>query len=71
MSSRPECTLEAFIRDAFSYGDEADYQQEVARYEPLRDDIERQMLEFDPETESWRDYRNGMLDNANYFLGSV
>lgn len=37
----------------------------VAVLEPLRASLEAQILDFDEESQSWRDYRNVMVGNID------
>lgn len=61
MSSRPDpADLEGFIEDSFFLDRMPAGSRErlIAFYEPYREQIERDMQAFDPETESWREWRN-------------
>ena len=62
MSSLPGYTLEAFIGDAFFRITKEQEAKLVEFYESEREYIESKMLDFDEETQSWRDYRNSMFE---------
>lgn len=71
MASLPGYTLEAFIEDAFAFprSDGVSCADTVRKYEPVRDYIEFQLLEcYDPDTQSWRDFRNSLMDKVNDLL---
>jgi len=62
MSSCDEYTLEFFVQDSF-FGGVTDEQlaKVVHLLEPEREWIEERMIgDYDEETMSWRDFRNGM-----------
>lgn len=64
MSSMDEPTLEYFITDIVMRRlVEEEHKTLVRVFEPLRSEIERVMLDFDEESQSWRSYRNMICDN--------
>lgn len=62
MSIIPERTLEGFVADSLFKCTEQDEAAVVKILEPLREQIEAQMEDYDEETQSWRDYRNQMWE---------
>lgn len=59
MASWPGPTLEDYVADILIRPTEADIRAEVARLEPVRDYVEETVLAgFEPDRQSWRDYRN-------------
>lgn len=59
MSSFPGSRLEDFLEDLYF---EVPTAEQRAFWEPHREGVERALADFDPETQSWRDYRNALAD---------
>lgn len=71
MSSMDGYDLEYFVEDSFISITPAQQQAIVALIEPERDAIEYKMSDYDRETQSWRDYRNGLWYNLEKYQPMV
>jgi len=68
MSSRDGFDLEYFVEDSFRNITKEQEEAIVELLEPERESIEYFILyDFDEETMSWRDYRNGMWYNLEQY----
>lgn len=64
MASMDEATLEFFVLDSllFDFSKE-DLKRLVKVLEPIREEVENMMNDYDEEEHSWRDYRYGIWSN--------
>jgi hypothetical protein len=67
MSSMDGYNLEYFVDDSFMGITLVQQQAIVALLEPERESIEYKMSDYDRETQSWRDYRNGLWYNLEQY----
>jgi hypothetical protein len=71
VSSIPGRTLEALVTDLWLRSTPVLEAATIVALEPYREDIEYSLWAYDEETQSWRAYRNAMMDQYTAILNEV